>query len=321
MRYTELVRDLLAIWGVVSLILIGVVWRTRHQRQPNMEDQTTLYGFPDAATAFDQRHPQWSVVLTRLWQTINLAFTRRQTMDTPIGKFVYFYGNLVAEDFMELFLMAVNGYGFGAMKLLRSMYEHTIVLKYLHEHPEDLQAFFDFDRVQQRKLMYQIFEIFGKDALPPEMIAETEQRYAEVEKQFIVKACKSETCTETRINHTWSKLDFVAMAKKTGDIGKMLVNAYHVPLRHAHPTVRTMMERLEMSDGHLGFSRESQPKEADEALMTAHNCLLVALDVQKERFNIAGLKEALSNAVIDWAMIWSPSSVEKLKAGAEGAGM
>jgi hypothetical protein len=24
------------------------------------------------------------------------------------------------------------------------MYEHTIVLKYLHEHPEDLQAFFDF---------------------------------------------------------------------------------------------------------------------------------------------------------------------------------
>jgi hypothetical protein len=76
-----------------------------------------------------------------------------------------------------------------------------------------------------------------------------------------------------------------------------------------------------MSDGHLGFSRESQPEEADEALMTAHNCLLVALDVQKERFNIPGLKEALSNAVIDWAMIWSPESVEKLKAEAEGAGM
>jgi len=225
-----------------------------------MEDQTSLYGFPDAATAFDQRHPQWSVVLTRLWQTINLAFTRRQTMDTPIDKFVYFYGNLVAEDFMELFLMAVNGYGFGAMKLLRSMYEHTIVLKYLHEHAEELPVFFGFDRVQQRKLMYQIFEIFGKDALPPGTIAETEQRYAEVKKQFIVKSCKSETCTETRVNHTWSKLDFVAMAKKTGDIGKMLVNAYHVPLRHAHPTVRTMMERLEMSDGHLGL----QPRVAAE---------------------------------------------------------
>ena len=135
MRYTELIRDLLAIWGVVSLILVGVVWRTRRQKATrNMEDQIRLYGFPDAATAFDQRHPQWSLVLTRLWQTINLAFTRRQTMDTPIDKFVYFYGNLVAEDFMELFLMAVNGYGFGAMKLLRSMYEHTIVLESIGEY-------------------------------------------------------------------------------------------------------------------------------------------------------------------------------------------
>lgn len=280
------------------------------------DSDVSVYGFADAATDFDRRHPRWSEVLTRLWQSINLAFTRRQTMSEPIEKFVYFYGNLVAEDFMELFLMAVNGYGFGAMKLLRSMYEHTIVLKYLHEHPDEFQAFFAFDRVQQRKLMYQVFDIFGRDALPPEMIDDTERRFEEVREQFTVRCCnvKNCTCTHNRVNHTWSRLDFVAMAKATGDIGKMLVNAYHVPLRHAHPTIRTMMERLEMRDGHLGFSRESQPKEADEALMTAHNCLLVALYVQKERFKIPGLEEALSNAVIDWTLVWSPESVGILKA-------
>ena len=68
--------------------------------------------------------------MPRLGAIINLAFTQTQVMKTPIDKFVYFYGNLVAEDFMELFLMAVNGYGFAAMKLLRSMYEHTVTLKY-----------------------------------------------------------------------------------------------------------------------------------------------------------------------------------------------
>jgi hypothetical protein len=278
----------------------------------------SLYAFAEASTAFDRRHPQWSAVLGRLWQTINLAFTRRQTMSGSIDKFVYFYGNLIAEDFMELFLMAVNGYGYGAMKLLRSMYEHTIVLKYLHEHPEEIDAFLDFDRVQQRKLMYQVFDIFGRDVLSPEAIAATESRFEEVKERFTIKCCgvKNCTCTHTRVNHTWSKLDFVAMAKQTGEIGKMLVNAYHVPLRHAHPTVRTMMERLEMNDGHLGFSREFQPKEADDALMTAHNCLIVALDVQRERFKIPGLQEAVSNAVIDWALIWSPESVAKLKADA-----
>ena len=105
--------------------------------------------------------------MSRLEVIINLAFTRTQVMTTPLDKFVYFYGNLVAEGFLELFLMAVNGYGFRAMKLLRSMYEHTVTLKYLREHLDELQAFFDFDRVQQYKLTKQIIETFGEDAFPP----------------------------------------------------------------------------------------------------------------------------------------------------------
>src|SRR5882757_8995136 len=89
----------------------------------------SLYGFADACIAFDRRHPLWSTVPSRLWGVINMAFARTQVMDIQIDKFVYFYGNLVAEDFMELFLMAANGYGFAAMKLLRSMYEHTVTLR------------------------------------------------------------------------------------------------------------------------------------------------------------------------------------------------
>jgi hypothetical protein len=84
------------------------------------EEPMSLYGFADACIAFDRRHPQWSDVLSRLWGVLNMAFARTQVMDTQIDKFAYFYGNLVAEDFMELFLMAANGYGYGSMKLLRS---------------------------------------------------------------------------------------------------------------------------------------------------------------------------------------------------------
>lgn len=287
----------------------------------NPDDLTMLFGFPEEWESYQKRHPQWFEVKPRLERIIGMAFTRTALMDTAIEKFVYFYGNLVAEDFMEILLMVGNGYGYGAMKLLRSMFEHTIVLKYLHEHPEELQAFFDYDRVQQRKLMYQILEIFGKDALPPETIAKTEKQYEEVKSQFTVKTCnmKNCPCPHTRVNHTWSKLDFVAMAKQTGVFGDMRVNAYQVLLRHAHATYRSMIERLEMRDDTLGFRRESQPQEADEALMTAHNCLLVAIEVQKEQFNIPGLEQALSDAVVDWARVWSPESVERLKAQAESS--
>ena len=37
---------------------------------------------------------------------IDLALTRTQIMDTAIEKFVYFYGSLVAEDFMESSVLA-----------------------------------------------------------------------------------------------------------------------------------------------------------------------------------------------------------------------
>jgi hypothetical protein len=235
-------------------------------------------------------------------------------MDTSIDQLVYFYGNLVAEDFMELFLLAVNGYGYGAMKLLRSMYEHTIVVNYLHEHPEEAQLFIDFDRVQQKRLMEQIREIFGADALPPETVAETRKRYEEVKEQFVVKSCDSETCTERKVNHTWSKLDFVAMTRKVGEIGKLRVHAYYIPLRHAHPTFRAITTRLEKGGGRLGFVRESQPKEADDALMLAHNCLLVALAIQEDRFKVPGLKEATEAAARDWALIWSPEALERMVA-------
>jgi hypothetical protein len=70
-----------------------------------------------------------------------------------------------------------------------------------------------------------------------------------------------------------------------------------------------MTERLDMDDNQMSFRRESQPKEADQALMAAHNCLLVVLEVQKERFNISGLEELLQSSCRDWAMVWSPESL------------
>ena len=281
-----------------------------NQNDPN--PPASLYCFADACTNFDKRHPQWSSVLHRLWGVINMAFTRRQVMSTQIEKFVYFYGNLVAEDFMELFLMAANGYGYGAMKLLRSMYEHTVTLKYLNDHSDELQVFVDFDRVQQYKLMRPILDTFGEGAMAADTVADTKRRYEEVKDKFMVKSCRSKACNEKRIGHTWNKLDFVSMAKTTGAIGTIIVPGYFVPLRHSHSTFRAMMERLEMNEEHLGFQRESQTDEADQALMTAHNCILLALEVQDERFKIAGLKSAIENCVRDWALVWSPNALTEL---------
>ena len=266
----------------------------------------SVYGFAEEATNFDLRHPLWHQKMPRLAHAIDLAFTRTQTMHTPEEKFVYFYGTLIAEDFMEIFLVAVNGYGVAGMKLLRSMYEHTVTLRYLRDHTDEVGAFVDYNHVQQYKLMRPIVETFGTGVLPPETVADVERKYEEVKNQFMVTDCKK--CGTKKVNHTWNKLDFVAMAKKTGAIGTLIVPGYFLPLRHAHSTFRAITDRLEKKDGHLVFQRESQPKLADDALMTAHNCILVNLEIQNERFKIEGLETAIQNCVRDWAEIWAPDS-------------
>jgi hypothetical protein len=60
----------------------------------------SLYGFADAATDFDQRHPQWSAVNSRLADAINLAFTRTQVMDR---------GNLEAKGALSRIMVATIG--------------------------------------------------------------------------------------------------------------------------------------------------------------------------------------------------------------------
>lgn len=247
--------------------------------------------------------------MVNLERAINMAFVRTQNVESAADRFLYFCGALIAEDFMEIFLLSVNGYGAAALKLLRSMYEYTVTLKYLHEHPEEIQRFLDYNSVQMYKLMRPIQETFGEGILSSEKTEDQRKKFEAVKAEFMVKSCKSKTCEEVRLSHTWSKLDFVSMAKKAGDIGTLIVPGYYLPLRHAHPTLGALSERIEIIGDRMEFKSEHQPEMVDQALMTAHNCVLVALEVQEERFKIEGLKQAVENCVGDWRDIWSPGSV------------
>jgi len=274
-----------------------------------MQTATAIYGFQDAATAFEQRHPLFNGRMANLERAINMAFVRTQDTKSSADRFVYFFGILIAEGFMEIFLVSVNGYGVAAMKLLRTTYEQTVTLKYLHDHPDEVQTFLDFNAVQLQKLVKPIEETFGTAILSDDLKGEQKKRFEAVKDRFMVKSCKSKTCDEMRLGHTWSKLDFVSMAKKTGHIGTLIVPGYFLPLRHAHPTLGSLSQRIEVVEDRLEFKAEDQPELADQALMTAHNCLLTALEIQAERFSIEGLREAIDTCVRDWRDIWSPGSI------------
>lgn len=272
-----------------------------------MADQLTFYGFPDECRRFEQRHPLWNEVTRNLVKALDLTFTRVQVMEGAADKFVYFFGRIVLEDFMEITLVCYHGYGVAASKLVRSMYECAITLRYLHEHPEEADVFLAYHLVQQDKLVNRLIETFGETILPADQIAEIRRKATEVKDDFMIPVCEHPGAKK-RLNHSWNKLDFVAMAQRTGDLGRLIVPGYYLPLRHAHPTFGGLSELLEVVDGHLSLKTEAQPELADQSLMTAHNCILNALNVQREHFKIEGLEEALQVCYRDFVRVWSPDS-------------
>jgi Family of unknown function (DUF5677) len=272
-----------------------------------MANDFTFYGFPDECKKFEQRHPVWNEIMGNLVKAMNLAFTRVEAMEGVADKLVYFFGRIVLEDFMEITLVCYHGYGVAASKLVRSMYEYAVTLRYLHEHPNEAETFMAYHLVQQDKLVSRMIETFGESILPADQIVEIRSKAAAVKEDFMVPIF-DHPGAKMRLNHSWNKLDFVAMAKRTGELGTLIIPGYYMPMRHAHPTFGGLGERLEVVDGRMGLIAEAQPKIVDRSLMTAHNCILNALNVQGSHFKIEGLEEAMQVCYLDFYRVWSPDS-------------
>lgn len=261
---------------------------------PELPAGSVMYGYPEECAKFSERHSLWEEMMTNLVKGLDIAFTRTQTMDNSGDRFVYFFGRVILE-------------GVAASKLVRSMYEFTVTLDYLHKHPEEADTFLDYHLIQQDKLLSRIIEIFGENVMDAKDIAEVRERAVGVKQDFMVPVC-DHPGAKMRLDHTWNELDFVSMAKTTGELGNLIISGYYLPLRHAHPTFGGFTERLETVNGTMSLKAEAQTDIADRSLMTAHNCVLFMLTVQKDHFKLAALEEPLQVCLRDFVRVWAPDS-------------
>jgi hypothetical protein len=126
------------------------------------------------------------------------------------------------------------------------MYEKAVTALYLHETSEEAENFLDYYWVAQHRLAEAVIETFGEE-VPKDNLEETRKMYERVKEKFMVTACRK--CDSKRVNHTWSKLDFVSMARAAGSLRKFIVPAYYLPLQHTQATVPSILSHLEEVEG------------------------------------------------------------------------
>ncbi len=268
----------------LQLIGIGTVgWAVlkgvqRRNRVPATRNVTGIGGLEEQ-TQFIKRHQTFLNKFPNLQKALDAVFVRQFSGSDLSDRIIFSLGRLCVEDFMEILVLAGNGYGIGALKILRGMYEKAVTAWYLHANPEETEKFMDFYWVSQQKLARAVVDTFGERVLPKDKLEETEKMYRSVRDKFMVTDC--ERCGTKKLNYAWSKLDFVSMARRVGSIGQFIVPAYYVPTQQAHTTMRAILSRLEEGeDNGIVFGGHAQRKDADDALRLGHLFILSVLDLQ-----------------------------------------
>jgi hypothetical protein len=266
-----------------------------------------LFGDETEWDDFHRRNPEFANRVGNLVNAIQLAFATL-TVQEPVDKVLFHLNRLCTEDFSEILLLCGNGYGIGAEKLLRGMYERAVTATYLHDNPTEVDNFLGYHKISAYKLMNATIETLG-DPFPPEQKKKIEVEFEDAKPQFMITSCAK--CGEKRLNHTWTKLDFVSMAKRCGPLAKLLVPAYYMGVREGHSSINAIFSRLDdaaaASGEGLVFDGSSQRRRADSALLTAHKVLLTVLELQKIHFHVESLEQPLQICLEDIFAIWSSS--------------
>jgi len=272
-----------------------------------LKDGDYIFGFPDEWAKFQERFPGFLKAFDALTETMNKARVRTFTpQNHPVDQTVFFLCSLVFEDFTEVWIMAGNGLGTGALKVLRGMYERAVTAAYVSRFPDEAKRFWKYWPIPHRKLLNHARELHGlaflESALRPDHIKTVEDEYQQVKDEFQETLCPK--CNLTRTMFSWSKLGLPAMATKAGHgLEHCYYNAYATPTQQAHSTVLALTSRVKQQpDGHF-FDNSVQKVYAGLAIMTAHVIMLKVLRVENEHFSL-GLESEIAQREAECKTAW-----------------
>jgi hypothetical protein len=230
-----------------------------------------LYRFdlPHEVTSFNKRNKQVLALLPKLNEALDTVFKKRVTADRQ-GVTVFFLGRLCVKDFSEILLLSSNGYGFAALQILRGMFEKLVDATYLHNNPNEVDAFWNYYLVQLKK--------FGLDDVAKKCDVNWEQ---------VIESFKHKTKKGSRTQPRWSTKNLVLMAEEVG-LKDFLTSAYYLPNLYVHNSSAEILFAVKTEeDGSMSPADYGTAEEigmADIAFFQAYLLLLKTMALEVEHY-------------------------------------
>lgn len=239
-----------------------------------------IFEIPDTekSRTFAARNAQFLSALLKLFETANKCFGRDPRPKDDLERICFWLGHTCRQDFLEIFFLAVNGYGAGATKILRSLYERAVTIAYLIQKPDKVERFLQFAAIQENRAMEAALRQMPQDQIdaamdPENRVAEVHKRYEQYKGTFKATAC--EVCG-VKTPPSWD-VDLVSMVRRVGEpYQNVFVLAYTNPNFQIHATLASASPHDE--------GREE--KDAKTALLVATELLLAVIRSQNALFSL-----------------------------------
>jgi hypothetical protein len=272
---------------------------------PKLLRMPTGFGLPVEWKWFLESNPRRIRALQLLLKTCAKVFIRTGMTDKPAERMGFYLGRMCVEEFNEILLLAGNGYGVGAQKILRGMYERAVTAGYLLSNLDKGELFLDFHHVHKYKAANHQAKI--PHLVPPlaaDIVAQVKADFEAVKQHYMEETCKR--CKRTRIQPSWTKLDTASMAVALGKgYADLYYDAFYRPTLQTHTTVASVLGRLlEHPNGTIGFNEGSQRAQATEAVFFAHTLMLRILITQNDHFQL-GLEADLKARCKEFAQTYN----------------
>jgi hypothetical protein len=92
-------------------------------------DPLIAFGSPDEWKYFLNFNPTRMSAIESVRRLANNIFLRSLITDKPFEQVAFNLGRMCIEEFNEILLLGGNGYGIGALKILRGMYERAVTAR------------------------------------------------------------------------------------------------------------------------------------------------------------------------------------------------
>jgi hypothetical protein len=202
---------------------------------------TFEFGETEKSKAFLARNPEFPAALDRLMTVANKCLGRAEpARDKQLEHICFWLGHTCRQDFVEIIFLAVNGYGGGATKLLRSLYERAVTIDYMIQNREKVGRFIRFATIQEHRALDAALRA-GLSESQIDAAAEPGNTVAEIRSRFInhkdeFKATECEVCG-VKTPPSWD-IDLSSMVRKVGEpYNKLFLLANNSPNFLIHATL------------------------------------------------------------------------------------